>query len=350
MRAELERVLDRAFAALNWWLEGLWSGLPVRARRMLFSERVELVVDVAGGAARIGAHEVQQITFDANAKPALAQLVPNDQVTDVTLLLPRSVVLTRMLRLPVAAASELRDALRHELDRLTPFATIDLAFDFHVRERSGNTLVAEVALVQRAALDEAVAQLQALGLRVTAATTSDRDGTQLPVNLLPQRRRLRLPAARVSMRPAFALGAALLLGAALYLPLSRYERALASQAIIVETARSQAVAARDRLAEQEATLASGELLARRRGDYVPPVALLRELTAQVPEHTWLSRFALSRNELQLQGESAAATELLQLLESSELLRDVQFQAPVARGGDSGKEQFAIAATLVPRAQ
>jgi hypothetical protein len=44
-------------------------------------------------------------------------------------------------------------------------------------------------------------------------------------------------------------------------------------------------------------------------------------------------------------ESAAATDLLQLLESTELLRDVRFQAPVARSDGAGKEQFTIVAKL-----
>ena len=127
------------------------------------------------------------------------------------------------------------------------------------------------------------------------------------------------------------------------MPLTRYDGVLAAQTAAVEAARTEAVAARAQLAEQEAALASGELLAERRSGYVPPVALLRELTAQIPEHTWLSRLAISRGEVHLQGESAAATELLQLLESIELLRDVQFQSPVSRGDESGKEQFTIVA-------
>lgn len=348
MRLELERALDCVYAALNWWLEGLWIGLPARARSALFTERAELVVNLAGGLVTAGAHDTNRVELDAseaNAKAALTQLVPDGQVPDVTLLLPRSAVLTHTLRLPAAAESELRDALRHELDRLTPFAIDDLAFDYYVRERSGTALLVEVALLRQAALDESTATLERLGLRATAATTADEDGIPLPLNLLPHRRRLRLPAARLSLRPALALGAALMLGTALYVPLPRYDRALASQSAIVETVRIEAVAARDRLAEREAALASGELLTQRRRGYVPSVVLLRELTAQIPEHTWLSRLAISRSEVQLQGESAAATELLQLLESSELLRDVQFQAPVARSGESGKEQFSIAAKL-----
>jgi general secretion pathway protein L len=348
VRPELERTLDRAYAALNWWLEGLWLGLPARARTSLFAERTELVVRFIGDTAIVGARDAKPVTIDmtdANPPAAIAQLVPAAEAPDVTALLPHGAVLTHTLHLPAAVESELHRVLEHELDRLTPFEAGDIVFDYRIRERNDRTLGVDVALARRAALDEVIAKLEALGLRATAATAEDAHGMPLPLNLLARRRRLRLPAARLSLRPAFGISAALLLIAALYLPLSRYDRALAAQAATVEAARAEAVAARGRLAEQEAALASGELLAERRGAYVPPIVLLRELTAEIPEHTWLSRFAISRGEVYLQGESAAATELLQLLESTELLRDVQFQSPVARSDESGKEQFTIVAKL-----
>jgi general secretion pathway protein L len=348
MRPELEQSLDRAYAALNWWLEGLWIGLPARARSALFTERAELFVHLAGDTLTVDARGVDSVTVDlsdANAQAAVAHFLPANQVPDITVLLPRSMVLTRTLRLPSAVEGELRTVLRHELDRLTPFAPDDLAFDYRIRERGDSALLLDVALVRRSVLDDVAEKLQRIGLTSTAATTEDATGAPLPLNLLRRRRRLRLPVAQLSLRPALGLGAALLLAAALYLPLVRYDGVLAAQAATVDTARTEAVAARARLTEQEAALASGEILAKRRSGYVPPVALLRELTAQVPEQTWVSRFSISRGEVLLQGESAASTELLQLLESTELLRDVQFQSPVSRGNDSGKEQFTIVAKL-----
>jgi general secretion pathway protein L len=315
----------------------------------LFAERTELVVRLSGEAAAVSLLAGEPVTVDtndANATAALSHLVSGTQKRDVTVLLPRSAVLTHTLRLPAAVEGELRGALRHELDRLTPFALDDVAFDYRVRERSGNALLVDVALVRRSVLDGVVAKLERIALRPTAATTEDANGARLPLNVLPRRRRLRLPVARLSLRPTLGLGAALLFCAALYLPLARYERVLASQTATVEAARTEAVAARARLTEQEAALASGEILAKRRRGYVPPVALLRELTTQVPEHTWVSRFTISRGDVSLQGESVAATELLQVLESTELLRDVRFQSPVSRGDESGKEQFTIVAKLV----
>jgi general secretion pathway protein L len=348
MRPELEQASDRAYAALNWWLEGLWIGLPAGARSALFTERTELVVRLTGDEATISGHAVEPVTVDtndANARTTLAHGVPKTHVPDVTVLLPRGVVLTHALRLPAAVESDLHNVLRYELDRLTPFAIEDVTFDYRIRERNDSALLVEVALARRAALDDVDAKLERLGLRPTAATIEDANGARLPLNVLPRRRRVRLPAARLSLRPALGLGAALLFAAGLCVPPLRYERILAAQTATVETARTEAVAARARLAEQEAALASGELLAKRRSGYVPPVALLRELTAQLPEHTWVSRFSISRGEVLLQGESASATELLQLLESTELLRDARFQSPVARGNEAGKEQFTILANL-----
>ncbi|HEY3518553.1 MAG TPA: hypothetical protein VGL98_16005, partial [Gammaproteobacteria bacterium] len=284
MRPELEQALDRTYTAINWWLEGLWIGLPARVRAALFTERSELVVRLAGDTAMVSAPNKEPIavdTNDANAPGALAYLVSETHLPDVSVLLPRHIVLTRALRFPAAVENELRIVLRHELDRLTPFAIDDIAFDYRIRERGDGVLLVDVALVRRAVLDDVVAKLERIGLRPTAATTEDASGLRLPLNLLPRRRRLRVPVARLSLRPALGLGAALLLAAALYLPLARYERVLAAQTATVEAARTEAVGARARLTKQEAALASGELLAEKRSGYVPPIALLRELTAQV---------------------------------------------------------------------
>jgi general secretion pathway protein L len=348
MHRELERTLDRAYAAVNWWLEGLWIGLPPRLRKRLFAERAEFVVRLAGNTVSVGLAHAEAVTVDTrgtDAKAAVARLVSHAQATDVTLVLPRDSVLTRRLRLPAAAEAELRSALKHELDRLTPFAMDELAFDFRIRERTESALLLDVALLPRTALERAVEEIGRLGLRPATATAEDEHGERLALNLLPRRRQLRLRAAAPLFRPRLALCAALLTVLALYLPLPRYDSLRAAHAAAVETTRAQAVAARQQLASVQLALASGEFLAQRREHYVPPVALLLELTAKMPDDTWLSRLSMSRGEVHLQGESSAATELLQLLESTDVLRDVRFQAPVSRGEKSGKEQFTILAKL-----
>jgi general secretion pathway protein L len=348
VRLELDAALDRVYTAVNWWLEGLWLGLPPHMRKALFAERAEVIARMARNSVTVGPSNGEAVTIDtraADAEARIEQLVPDARVIDVTVVLPRGSVLTHRLRVPAAAEAELHNALKHELDRLTPFAIDEIAFDYRVRERMGTALLVDVALTRRAALEEAIAGLERIGLRPATATAEDAHGEPLALNLLPRRRQLRLPAAAPSFRPRLALCAALLALSALYLPLSRYDNVLAAHGTVVEATRTEAVAARERLADEERALASGELLAERRRGYAPPVELLRELTEQMPDHTWVSRLAMTRGEVHLQGESAAATELLQRLESTDLFHDVQFQSPVSRGDESGKEQFTIVARL-----
>ncbi len=353
MRPELEQILDGICAALNWWLDGLWAGLPPTARQALFAARDELEVRLSGSRVNVTSSTGAPVSVDSTDTAAVtaarAELARKHE-PDVTLVLDRTRVLTHTLKLPAVASSDLRSLLFFELDRLTPFAADDVAFDFRVRTRSDDGLVVDVALARRTALDAAIKAVEPLGLRPTAVTIEDADGARLPFNLLLRHRRLRLPAARLTVRPALAIGAVLMLVMALYLPLARYQSVLGEQRSAVESVRTEAVAARGRLAEQEASLARADFLAAKRRDYVPPVALLKDLTVRIPQHTWVSRFAISRGEVQLQGESGTATELLQILEASDLLEHAQFQAPVARADDTGKEQFTIVAALTRRAR
>ena len=321
--------------------------MPAPARTALFAARTEIVVHIVGDSVTVdpAGTPVTVDLGDPQAAALVATVVASNHKPEVTVVLPQSIVLTHTLRFPAAVESDLRAVLHHELDRLTPFAIANIAFDYRVRDRIGDKLLVELALVPRPTLRKALDTLAALGLVPTTVTTNDEHSARLPLNLLPRRRRLRLPVAKLAVRPAFGLSAAALVVAALYLPLARYDGVLAEQTAVVEGVRVEAVTARARLAELEGSLARGELLAERRRAYVPPVALLRELTARVPDHTWLARLSINRGQVQLQGESAAATELLQVLESTELLEDAEFQAPVARSDASAKEQFTIVARL-----
>lgn len=348
MIIDLESTLDRVYDALNWWLQGLLLGLSSGVRKYLFAERPQVVVRIDGNTLTLNVPGTEAVTAaldDGSADAAIRQITSREEEPEITVLLPRSVVLTHVLRFPLAAEAELRNVLRHELDRLTPFPVDAIVFDHRISKRNETALFVDLALMRRDTLNETASLLETLALRPTIVTTEDANGAPVPLNLLPHRRRLELPVARFSLRPALGIGAVLLLAVALYGPLPRYERVFAAHAATVENVRAEALTARARLAEQEAALTSEDFLATQRGSYVPPVELMLDLTTQIPEHTWLSRLALNGNELQLQGESAAATELLQTLESMELLSDVRFQAPISRNDESGKEVFAIVATL-----
>jgi general secretion pathway protein L len=344
----IESLLTATRTAVAWWIEGLWLGVPTRLRAF-FEQRPQIVVRLVADTAHVEFLDesrnnaaITSIAFD-DPEPAvkLGAILAAAANADVTALLPRSIALARTLTLPAGAANALRDVLVHELDRLTPFPPNEIVFDYRIRERSNDKLVVDVVLARRDSLDAAVATLVRLGLRPTAATTAD-DASARCLDLLP-RRPLRLPFARIPVTPRIAAAAAAALLLALYVPLWRYATLSEEYANEANAARNQAVAARAALEEQESALARTDFLATRRATYTAPIALLLDLTRELPEHTWLIRMQLTTNEVLLQGESATAPELLQLVESMERLEGAQFQTPVARNDASGKDQFTIVA-------
>jgi general secretion pathway protein L len=348
----IEVLRDAAVRALNWWLEGLWLGLPDGLRAHWFRTRGQVIVRLSGDEAVIecsmtGAkHPPDSVTVkldDPSAAEKVRAVCSFAEDADVTVVLRRPSALTKVLRLPAAAESALRDVLYHELDRLTPFTLADVMFDHHIRERAGDKIVVDVAVARREAPSAALAALERLQLRPTTITAEDAAGAVLPVNLLQTRPRLRVPFALPPVRLAYAAAFALALLAALYVPLLRYDLLLSRYQEAADEARKTAVAARTELQMQEAALARTDFLTARRHDYTSPLELLLELTNRLPESTWITRASFTTRQIQLQGESPAASELLQIVESTESLKDAQFQSPVSRSSESGKELFTLVA-------
>jgi general secretion pathway protein L len=55
---------------------------------------------------------------------------------------------------------------------------------------------------------------------------------------------------------------------------------------------------------------------------------------------------LRGDELRIQGESANATSIIELVENSEYFQNVQPRSPVTKNSMTNKEKFHVAATLV----
>jgi len=78
-----------------------------------------------------------------------------------------------------------------------------------------------------------------------------------------------------------------------------------------------------------------------------PVALdvAEHLSQILPKHTWLERLTLDGSGLSIKGESAAALDLIDLLEGSPVLSEVKFKSPVTRSKDNSNDKFQIQAKV-----
>jgi general secretion pathway protein L len=91
-------------------------------------------------------------------------------------------------------------------------------------------------------------------------------------------------------------------------------------------------------------------LLQRRQLTVTPLQLLNELTETLDDDTWLINLELQGDKLSLQGVSPTPAALIEILEDTTLLRDVQFDAAITQAGAGEGRRFNISARTVSAAQ
>ena len=361
-RAELaalpwNRWLGLLEQSVTWWLEGIKYPLPQRLRDTLFAPHATVTVEVSEDRLLIyREHSVEKPrtlihrvelapeteTVDFGANPI------EDDAHVILLLVPGQYLTTRMV-LPIAAGRELRNVVRHELERRMPFTVDEVWFEFVVsaRDDAANQLHLDVYVAPRETVGELLRKLEGFGARPTEIKLSEH--TEAPprdpfgVDLLKhapyaRRRRYRLPC-----RLNILAGLAVVFLATLHAPLIRYGAIGAEISMQVAEARQTALELQSVTDERAQWLARNRFLEDQRASHTAPLAILRELTETLPEHTWLTRLSISRSQVQLEGETAAATDILGVVENSPYLEAAEFGSPITKAGSSDKERFDILA-------
>src|SRR5690606_21678785 len=186
------RLGPRTGGFLAWWGRSLAAWLPRPWRAALGLDRGRLLLAPSADGMLLLRRE------DADGVRAAGSLAPGEPLGDTLadlprwLLLPAADGLRRPLVLPAAAGDRLRDVLAFEIDRHTPFAAADVAYDARIAGRRGDgridvdLVVAPMARVQagREALGPLAGTLAGIDL-------AGADGVPLGVNLLPAAQRSR---------------------------------------------------------------------------------------------------------------------------------------------------------------
>ena len=362
LRARLGRVGSRLGPGtggfLAWWGRSLAAWLPRRWRAALGLDRGRLLLspDAAPAQADDGAPGVvlQLRRQDGDGLRDLGRVpVPSDADADAVLgdlprwlLLPAASGLQRTLALPAAAADRLRDVLSFEIDRQTPFAAADVAYDARVvRRRADGQLEVELVVVPLARLQSRREALGPVASTLAGIDVAGADGAPLGINLLPpvQRRQVGDPFKRWNL----ALGAVALLAlvAALWQVLDN--RRDAADAFAAElaprVAQAREVAAQRR--ELEAIVAGQRFLDAARAARPTTVEVLDELTRRLPDGTWLEKVSIQGDQLVLVGLSNDASSLVRRLEPSPLWRSPALSGALQPDPRSGRDRFSLVAEL-----
>ena len=343
---------------LRWWGGELRSLLPERWSRMLAVEHAWLALDVQGGelvATAIDARgDVELARLPLAERDALAgalesALDDERRALPRILLVPAPVVLRRSITLPAAALDNLRTVLGFELDRQTPFKPEQVFYDSRVlrHETGAKQVVVELALIPKERLQHALAELGGVAATLAGVDVRAADGHGLGYNFLPVEQRLGRRNTRLWIHAGLVAGSVLLLLLAMGRLLDN--RAAAVEALKAETEERHdeaRAAAKLRDSLEEAALAAN-FLAIEKGRQPSMVLMLADLTRLLPDDTYLERLNSSRGEITLNGQSSQAAKLVEVLQSSTLVRSPALSGPIQPDARTQKDRFNITAGYGP---
>jgi len=339
----------------SWWVGELKSALPESWRAKLQHATRRLAVTPRAEALELGVIENLKLTAIAEISLAQDVSLQRQQIEDMRLhhelqeapaclLLNADAILAREVSLPVAAESNLAQVLSFEMDRQTPFKAAAVYFDWRVLERAAGKLRLMLYVIPRGELDQAVKRLTGTGIELAAVDVRENGGT-LGLNLLPEERRHRVVNRKARLN--WALGgvtvALIALVMALSLALRGHQVAELEEAIAAVRGEAMQV---DRIRNQieNASEAAG-FLALRRAESPLAVEILADITRILPDDTYLDRLVIGRGNVQLQGKSGNAQQLIELVNESTFLAAAAFRGSTRLDARTGLEIFEINAEI-----
>lgn len=343
--------IGRARSFLKWWRDALVACVPWGWRARLAAEGWPLVLDLASpdGAVVIedGVTGARTVVGSRNGTLAAAELERRLAAlvrgsTNLTLRLDPSRTFSRSTRLPEEADGSIDQVLCFEMDRLTPFAADEVHLGWRVVARDTGRRQLEVAftVIPREEVDAAVAMARRWRLNPAAVELWAGAGGTL---------RLRGPTARARrtrIAEAGALAVLLALAAALaWAQLDGAERRLHALESAIANMRLEAEAAADLNARLEARIADANRVVARKLAAPMAVQVLTQLARAIPDHSWMTQFSLTGDEIDIVGYSQAVTDVVAGLSSSGGFREVAFRSSVTKDEVSGLERFHLGARL-----
>jgi len=339
----------------RWWLAELGDMLPesIRAARLTRFERLYLDLN---GEEVIASRCVNGTLHETGRYSLAAESLPPEQVREVTeldrqsheiiLCLPADKVLLKTMDLPLVAETNLREVLGFEMDRQTPFTAEQVYYDQIINKRNvkKSSLSLELVVTPRKYLDTQLAKLEQIGL-LPHQVSIRRDENTLPLNLLPEEARKRMPGSAKHLNITLGVLALLLLMGIIILPLVNKTRLIDQLESRIANAADKVTVVR-RLNNEVERLNSGSVFLVNKKQARPLVVeIINELTHILPDDTWINRLLIKGDEIQIFGQSTTAAALIPLIESSDSLYNPRFRSSVTSSQGSNAERFHLSAEV-----
>ena len=342
----------------RWWTEELRQAMPAVWQRKLQHALRRVTLELKGESLRLCVDEnrslktLEVLSFAQDASlqnQQIEDLLLNNELQEAPrfLLLGLESILSRELKLPLATEPNLAQVLSFEMDRQTPFRAADVYFDWKVLERGGESgqIKLNLYVAPRAEVDQLVNSVTGRGFQLAGVDIADGDRT-LGLNLLPADRRVRSmnPKARLN----FALGAASAVLLVLVMTQSLYLRnhQVAELEEAITEVQGEAREVMQIKQQIEDTSEAAGFLAMRRAESPLAIEVLADITRILPDNTYLDRLVITKLNVQMQGKSQNAQQLIELVNQSDLLDDASFRGSTRLDARSGLEIFEVNAEVL----
>jgi general secretion pathway protein L len=352
----LGAVHDRISAFLHWWKGELVEILPAALKP----------ASPTAGTLLLALFQRQQITLfrrQATTWSELGSVDPDATAAEVSTVvgadggrkqtivarMQEEAILRRQMTLPLAAEKDLRQILSYQLDRLSPYPPEQIDFSYRILHHNyaERTLDVELCLVPKIELKRITDRMLAWGLMPDIVDFSSGDALTEPVvNLLSDPLTGNRPDTLISRGNKLLLMINALLVAALLagqlMLRADHEEKLNTR---VETMRLQADTTNKLRTQLEQLRSERDMLRNMKQERPAMVAVIDELSAILPDKTWLEKASYSNGEIRLSGLSSKASVLISDIENAALLENAAFQASVVQDDRSGGERFQISAKI-----
>ncbi|MFT3813727.1 MAG: PilN domain-containing protein [Acidovorax sp.] len=259
----------------------------------------------------------------------------NDSRKPQGLLVPEAECLWGHLQLPDMPRKALGNAVDEAMWRVSPLPPDQIAAAW-TAEPHGDSWAVEWGMCRRTLLSEAQSQW---GLDAAAPVYLARAGRALPVRTVAwqaQAKRQRWMDGLIAAALALVLAA---LAAPALMPLVLKREGVVRAMLHISELEPQAAPLRPQLEElrQQATMAAD--LRKSMADAVPLARVIDELSAALPDDTWLDRIEVNGGDIRITGLTGNAADLIASLGRQPAFADVHSTGASVRDGGLNKERF-----------
>jgi general secretion pathway protein L len=336
--------------AWRWWLAEFLSLLPLAYFKRLVRPRLTLLLRSSEAMTRIALMDGDQcLMLEASvSEETLSELkgailaAAKGKRFDVIGVIPDQQRLIRPLTLPLAAKGHIEEAVRYQIERISPFKAHNTLYGIELLESDphANELHLKLSIVATALVED----LKTRGARLGFPT----DGFAIESAASGALEALAFSVQGTAVRELPLLATKALLAASLVFLASfllvpilgkwKMTEALEKEVALLKPKADQVLKLQS---ERDKVIALRARVIGLKRASLPPVAILSKLSDLLEDESFLFELRMQGTLVTISGLSADASKLAQRLGAIEIFKSVKFSGPVTRDAQAARDRFTL---------